>query len=516
MTEYIPTIGLEIHVELKTATKMFCDCKNDPDEKHPNINVCPICMGHPGTLPVANEEAIRKLIMVGMALNCKINPETFFERKNYFYPDLPKGYQISQYQKPLCSDGYLEIADSKKLGEKCEKRIRIERIHLEEDAGRLYHPSDDVTLADYNRVGLPLMELVTKPDLKTGDQVRAFTEELRLILRYLDASDADMEKGQMRIEVNISVRPEDTNTLGTKVEVKNINSISAAAKAVDHEFSRQVDLLEVGEQIVQETRGWDDAHQKTVSQRTKEGSADYRYFPEPDLPPLSLSQEFMDKVHAALPELPGQRRIRFASEYGLPASDVEMFVSNKPLGDFFEEVASEVLTFAGDADKAKPRSRTSDIVLDGTTEQSEISLRGKLLKLAANYTITEFQKHLAAINAKPNDTKITPETFADLIARIFRGEISSSAAQTILEEMFKTGLDPSDIIRDKDLGQVSDSAELESAVDKAIKDNPQAVTDYRSGKEASMKFLVGRIMAATKGKANPQVVADMLKQKLTS
>lgn len=463
-------------------------------------------MGHPGTLPVANEEAIRRLIMVGTVLNCKINPETFFERKNYFYPDLPKGYQISQYQKPLCSEGYLDI-DSHSTDTR-GKRIRIERIHLEEDAGRLYHtegsPSagstsspqassgQSATLIDYNRTGLPLMELVTKPDFETGNQVRAFAEELRLILRYIDASDADMEKGQMRIEVNISVRPEDTDTLGTKVEVKNINSISSAAKAVDYEFSRQTDLLDMGEEIIQETRGWDDIHQKTVSQRVKEGSADYRYFPEPDLPPLSLSREFMDEARAALPELPQQRRIRFASEYGLPVSDVEIFVLNKPLGDFFEEVASEVITFATTADRAR------------------------LLKLAANYTITEFQKHLAVIEAEPNDTKITPETFADLIARIFRKEISSSAAQTVFEEMFKTGLDPADIIRDKDLGQVSDSAELESAIENVMNDNQQAVADYRSGKEASMKFLVGRAMAATKGKANPQVVADILKKKLTS
>ncbi len=483
MTTYLPTIGLEIHVELKTQTKMFCDCLNDPDEKHPNVNVCPVCMGHPGTLPVANAEAIRKLVTAGMALNCTIDPETFFERKNYFYPDLPKGYQISQYQKPLCSDGFLEVG-----GEK----FRIERIHLEEDAGRLYHPSADVTLADYNRAGLPLMELVTRPDFETGDQVRRFAEELRLILRYLDASDADMEKGQMRIEVNISVRPEGTKALGTKVEVKNINSISAAAKAVDYEFERQVAALETGEKLVQETRGWDDVHQKTVSQRIKEGSADYRYFPEPDLPPLSFSKEYLADARAALPELPQGRRERFVKEYSLPAADVEVFAFNKPLGDFFEEAASEVLTFAEGAE------------------------RDKLLKLTANYTITEFQKHLAAIAAAPQDTKITPETFADLMARIFRKEISSSAAQTVFEEMFKTGLDPADIIRDKDLGQVSDVTALQEAVDEVIRDNPKPVADYRAGKEASMKFLVGRIMAATKGKANPQVITDMLKQKLAS
>ncbi len=480
---YLTTVGLEIHVELKTRTKMFCDSLNDPDEEHPNVNVCPICMGHPGTLPVANEEAIRKLVTVGMALNCTIDPETFFERKNYFYPDLPKGYQISQYQKPLCSDGFLEAGG---------ETFRIERIHLEEDAGRLYHPSPDVTLVDLNRAGLPLMELVTRPDFTTGAQVRAFAEELRLILRYLDASDADMEKGQMRVEVNISVRPEGTDELGTKVEVKNINSISAAAKAVDYEYERQVAALESGERIVQETRGWDDVHGRTVSQRTKEGSADYRYFPEPDLPPLSLTAAYLDEVRAAIPELPQQRRERFMNEYDLPLPDVAVFTVNKSLGDFFEEAASEALALAPEADRAK------------------------LLKLTANYAITEFQKHLATISAEPDDTKITPATFADLIVRILRGELNSSAAQTVLAEMFATGLDPADIIRDKDLGQVSDAASLDAAVADAIRDNPQAVADYRKGKEASMKFLVGRIMAATKGKANPQVVTDLLKKQLTS
>ena len=290
-----PIIGLEIHAELKTRTKMFCDSLNDPDEKHPNINVCPICMGHPGTLPVINQEAVKKVIMAGLALNCKIAEDTFFERKNYFYPDLPKGYQISQYQKPLCYEGWLEIESRILNLESRKKKIRITRIHLEEDAGRLYHdPKNEASLVDYNRAGVPLMELVTEPDFETGQEVRDFASELQLIWRYLGVSDADMEKGQMRVEVNISLSPSTGSgqmptAFGTKVEIKNINSIKFASDAVDYEIKRQTELLEAGEKVKQETRGWDEFKKQTFSQRSKEESHDYRYFPEPDLPPIRIA-----------------------------------------------------------------------------------------------------------------------------------------------------------------------------------------------------------------------------------
>src|SRR3989338_7345680 len=287
--KYKPVIGLEIHVELKTKTKMFCDSLNDPDEKHPNVNICPICTGHPGTLPVANKDAVKKVIMAGLALNCKIEKDTFFERKNYFYPDLPKGYQISQYQKPLCYGGWLDIETRDKRQETGKKKIRITRIHLEEDAGRLYHfPGKDYSLVDFNRAGVPLMELVTEPDLESGQEVRKFAEELQLIWKYLGGSDADMEKGQMRVEVNISLTGED-GKWGTKVEIKNLNSIKFASDGVDYEIKRQTELLETGEKVVQETRGWDDSKKATVSQRSKEEAHDYRYFPEPDLPPLKFT-----------------------------------------------------------------------------------------------------------------------------------------------------------------------------------------------------------------------------------
>lgn len=499
-TKYKPIIGLEIHAELNTRTKMFCDSLNDPDEKHPNVNVCPICMGHPGTLPVINEEAVKKVIMAGLALNCKIAEDTFFERKNYFYPDLPKGYQISQYQKPLCENGYLNIGG---------KKISITRIHLEEDAGRLYHSSSDASvgasysLVDYNRAGVPLMELVTEPDFETGWEVRKFAEELQLIWQYLGISEANMEKGQMRVEVNISLSRLTTNdqrptTLGTKVEIKNLNSIKFATDAVDYEIKRQTELLEAGEKIVQETRGWDENKRATFSQRSKEEAHDYRYFPEPDLPPLKITPKHIENIRLEMAELPQQRRDRFKEQYNLPNGDIEVFIVNKRLGNYFERVASELLSFDKLDHLKKP----------------DVQHQERLFKLASNYLITELQRMLREVSAEPDDIKITPEMFAELVVRIFHSEISSSGAQVVLREMFKTGRSPEKIIKDKDLVQLSNIGELESAVDAVVAANPQAVEDYRKGKEASIKFLIGKVMAQTKGRANPQVVAEILNRKL--
>lgn len=379
---YEMTVGLEIHVELKTKSKMFCSCKNDPDESEPNTNVCPICMGHPGTLPTINEEAIRQLMRAGLALNCSINEHSKFDRKNYFYPDLPKGYQISQYDLPVCYDGGMKVG---------EHVIRIERIHMEEDAGTLKHEGN-ATLVDYNRAGVPLMELVTKPDITSSEQITKFARELQLIMRYLGASDANMEKGQMRVEVNISVKPVGQQEFGTKVEVKNINSINAAGRAAEYEFKRQVAAIEQGETIVQETRGWDETKQATFSQRLKGGSADYRYFPEPDLPPMQFTSEHVTAVQATLPELPQARRDRFKRQYGLTDEQVEIFTYTKEFGDFFEEVASEL----GE---------------------------GRLFVLAANYIVTE------------QPSQINPENFAELIRKIANKELSSTAAKIVLDEM---------------------------------------------------------------------------------
>lgn len=482
-------IGLEIHAELKTQTKMFCDSLNDPDEKHPNINVCPICMGHPGTLPVINREAVRKVIMAGLALDCKIAEDTFFERKNYFYPDLPKGYQISQYLKPLCYDGKLEING---------KKFRITRIHLEEDAGRLYHdPKGGHSLVDYNRAGVPLMELVTEPDFENGQEVKDFASALQLMWQYLGISEANMEKGEMRVEVNISLTNPD-GTWGTKVEIKNLNSIKFAADSVDYEIKRQTELLDEGEKVKQETRGWDESKKQTFSQRSKEEAHDYRYFPEPDLPPLKITKNQIEDIRSQMVELPSQRKDRFKKQYNLPERDADIFTVNKLLGDYYEHVASELLSFDKLDHLKKPAAEHQD----------------KLFKLGSNYVITELKRMTEEVSAQPSDTKITPEMFADLIVRIFHGEISSSGAQTVLKEMFATGKNPGEIIKEKNLEQVSNVEELNMAVSKVITDNPQAIKDFREGKEASLKFLIGMAMRETKGKANPQVVEEILRKML--
>jgi len=530
---YKPVIGLEIHVELKTRTKMFCDSLNDPDEKHPNVNICPICLSHPGTLPVTNIDAVRKVILAGLALNCTIAKDTFFERKNYFYPDLPKGYQISQYQKPLCYGGHLNIGD---------KTIRITRIHLEEDAGRLYHPAGaDYSLVDFNRAGVPLMELVTEPDIESGEEVRRFAEELRLILRYLGVSDADMEKGQMRVEVNISLSPSTGSgqmptAFGTKVEVKNINSIKFAADAVDFEIKRQSELLEKGEKISQETRGWDENKKSTFSQRSKEEAQDYRYFPEPDLPPLRVVNSkqipnpkspvgdlgsplwdskfqiqnepfILEEIKALIPELPQQRRERFAKQYGLPEKYVEIFVVNKQLGDYYEHVSSELDSAA--KDYHKKRGQAGD-------EPIEPHVSEKLHTLSANYIITEFPTLTNSLGQELDieGFKISPEAFAELMVLIFHKELSSTGAKTVLKEMVETGLHPEQIMKDKDLGQMSDVGALESVMDKVVANNSRAVEDYKKGKESSLKFLVGMVMRESGGRANPQVVEKIFKNKL--
>ena len=469
--DYKPTIGLEIHVELKTKTKMFCSCLNDPLEKEPNVNICPVCTAQPGSLPVINEEAIHSVIKTGLALNCKINEKTWFERKNYFYPDLPKGYQISQYEAPICSDGKLN-------------GIKIRRVHLEEDVGKSIHDRGDYSLVDYNRAGVPLMELVTEPDIHSAEQAKNFAQDLQLILRYLGISDADMEKGQMRVEANISLN------MGKKVEVKNLNSFKSVEKAIEYEIERQKEVLEDEKEVVHETRGWNDSKQETFSQRIKETSDDYRYFPEPDLPPLNLDKDDIEKLKAEIPELPMARKERFVKEYKLAEKSIEVLVSFKHLGDFFEQTISELTAWL-EAGKIK-----TDLE--------------PLIKLTANYINTEFPKFVPTTG----EIKITAENFAELIYLTFIGEISSSGAQEVLKEMFKTGGDPSQIIESKNLKQVSDAGELEAIIDKIIKNNPQPVEDYKKGKETALQFLIGQAMRESKGKANPNVAGEIIKKKL--
>jgi aspartyl-tRNA(Asn)/glutamyl-tRNA(Gln) amidotransferase subunit B len=479
--KYYPKIGLEIHIELKTRSKMFCNCKNDPDEKHPNINICPVCLGHPGTLPVINQEAVRKTIKTGLALNCEISRHTFFERKNYFYPDLPKGYQISQYSTPLCKNGFLEIDG---------KKIRIRRIHLEEDTGRLIHEKD-CSLVDFNRAGIPLMELVTEPDIESPKEARKFAEELQLILRYLDVSDADMEKGEMRVEANISVS-EKRDTLGTKVEIKNLNSFKAVEKALEYEIERQKKILESGKKVAQETRGWDPAREITFPQREKEEAQDYRYFPEPDLPPLEITQEMIEKIRAEIPELPQQKRKRLEREYGLDEKSIEIFVKDKDFGEYFEKVVSEF-------DPNLPKEKLS-----------------KLIKLATNYLTTDLLGLLKGASVKGEDFLITPENFAEFITLIEEGKISSKIAKIVLEEMFKTGADPSHIVEEKGLVLITDKEEIEKIARQVISENQKAVLDFKKGKETALQFLIGQVMAKTKGKANPKLAREILLKILKS
>lgn len=488
---YQPVIGLEIHCELKTKTKMFCSCLNDPEETQPNFNICPICMGHPGTLPTINKRAVEMVIMVGRALNCEIAQETYFERKNYFYPDLPKGYQISQYAVPLCSGGYLKIPNT-------DRTIRITRIHLEEDTGKLLHEENsESSLIDFNRASIPLMELVTEPDIHSAKEARQFAEELQLILRYLGVSDADMEKGEMRVEVNISLSQKSnlkSQNLGTKVEIKNLNSFRAVEKASEYEIDRQSKILDKGEKVIQETRGWDDIKGKTFSQRVKEQANDYRYFPEPDLPPFQLSN-FALQLSKSMPELPQQKRERFQKEYGIGPKETEILVQNKELADYFENVISELKYWA----KIKEVSR------------DKVS---SLVKLAVNYLESDLLGIMKEKNTPIKDLKITPENFAELITILWQGEISSRAGKDVLLEMFKTGADPTYIIKDKNLKQVSDEKAIEEIVKKIIKDNPKPVEDYKKGKENALQFLVGQVMKESKGKANPDKAREILKSLL--
>ncbi|OIO47429.1 MAG: glutaminyl-tRNA synthase (glutamine-hydrolyzing) subunit B [Parcubacteria group bacterium CG1_02_40_82] len=485
MAKYEPVIGMEIHIELNTKTKMFCGCENGFGlEEKPNIHICPVCTGQPGALPVINEEAVKKVIKTALALNCRIPELSKFDRKNYFYPDLPKGYQISQYDKPLSVQGFIEVDSCK---------IRITRIHLEEDTGKLVHPAGaSHSLVDFNRAGVPLMELVTEADLRSAAETKKFCQELQLVLRYLGVSDADMEKGQMRCEVNISLRPEGSEKFGTKVEIKNLNSFRAVERGIEFEIKRQAEALEAGEKIIQETRGWVDGKQKTVSQRTKEEAHDYRYFPEPDLPPLE-PQKIMAEI-GPLPELPEGRRKRFAKEYNLPAPDIEVLVIKKEMGDFFEQAVSEL----GDwAKVAEPKIEAE-----------------KLMKLMANYLITELQKLLTQSGAEFKNLKISPENYAEFIKLTAQGVVSSSGAQSVLKEMFETGADPSHIIEEKGLAQMSEESELENAVAEVISQNPGPAQDFKNGKEKVLMFLVGKVMAQTKGRANPQVVEEILKKRL--
>lgn len=471
---YEPTIGLEIHAELNTATKMFCRSKNDPDEARPNVNICPVCLAHPGVLPVINGEAVRHVLKVGVALNSTLADYTEFDRKNYFYPDLPKGYQLSQYEYPLVSGGSLA-------------GVAITRVHLEEDtASSIHDEKTGATLIDYNRAGVPLMELVTEPVIKSAEEAGIFARELQLLLRHLGVSNANMEKGEMRVEANVSVGRDGVR--GTKVEIKNLNSFRAMERAVAYELKRQEAMLENGESVLQETRGWDESKQATFPQRIKEGSADYRYFPDPDLPSLRLSEipgYGAEDLKAGMPELPEEKRVRYAA-LGIKQDDAELYIRDFRLGAFFDTASA------------------------GLPRESVL--------IASNYIANDLVKILRDVDTRDTETSheisLKPEEFKKLVDLIASKKVSSRAAKDILALCVAEGGDPESIAREKGLLQSTDTGAIGEVVERIIADNPSVVADYKAGKSSALEYLLGQSMKALRGAADPAVLRSLLAGKL--
>jgi aspartyl-tRNA(Asn)/glutamyl-tRNA(Gln) amidotransferase subunit B len=474
---YEPVIGLEVHIELNTASKMFCGCRAAPFGAPPNAYVCPVCLGLPGALPVINAEAVRCTVLTGLALGCDIQPHSVFARKNYFYPDLPKGYQISQYELPLCRGGRLDID----VGD-ATRTVGITRVHLEEDTGKLTHTGEH-SLVDLNRAGIPLMEIVSEPDMRSADEAYAYVTRLQQIVRYLGVSSGDMEKGAMRCEVNLSLRPAGSSAFGTKVEVKNLNSFRSVRNAIAFEIERQTRLLDSGRPVMQVTMGWDETAGVTREQRSKEEAHDYRYFPEPDLPPLRLDTAWIEAVRRDLPELPGVRRDRFVMDYALSRYDAGVLVEDRAVADYFEAVVAA----AG---------------------------RRASAKVIANWLTGEFFRLLKETGVAIGDSPIRPEDLADLLALTCADKINQSAAKQVLSLMWQTDRAPAAIVEELGLEQVSDHDQLAAVVGRVINDNPDAVASFRAGKETAIRFLMGQVMKASRGKANPQLVEQLLRAAL--
>lgn len=488
-----PVIGLEIHIQLKTKTKMFCACANEFDITEPNKNICPICTGHPGVLPVVNQQAIILAIKAALALNLKVNEYSKFDRKSYFYPDLPKGFQISQFDKPLAGEGYLEILTSEG-----NKIFGIERLHIEEDAAKNFHQAN-FSLIDFNRAGTPLVEIVTKPDFKSPAEAKVFLQELRLIMRLLNVSDADMEKGQLRCDANISLRPSGDKKLYSKTEIKNLNSFRSVERALEYEIKRQTKLWEADNAPdSQGTRGWDEQKAVTVEQRDKEEASDYRYFPEPDLPPILITAKEIESIKKRLPELPNQKRQRLIGEYGFKLSEANILLSIPGLDRYAEKVYSEFLAWleSGDA-------------VEGTAAEIHKQYKEKIAKLVASWLLNNLLQLINKNNLAIAEIKITPENMAEFLSLIFTGRVNSTAAQTILEKMFITGGDPSNIMAELDLQQASGS-DIEDFVKEVIVENNAQVEQYKQGKTVVLKFLIGAVMKKSKGKADPQIIEDLL------
>ncbi len=474
--EYESVIGLEVHAQLKTDSKIFCGCSTKFGAE-PNAHVCPVCLGMPGVLPVLNKKVVEYTIKMALAVNCKISRESRFARKNYFYPDLPKGYQISQYELPIAEHGFVEI-ETEARG---RQRIGITRIHMEEDAGKLTHdPNRPVSRVDLNRTGVPLMEIVSEPEIRAPEEAGAYLRQLRAILRYLDICDGNMEEGSFRCDANISIRPKGRQAFGTRAEIKNLNSFKNVEKALEYEISRQREVLADGDRVVQETRLWDPDKNMTTSMRGKEEAHDYRYFPDPDLLPLVVEEQWIENVRKTLPELPREKKERFVSEFGLSAIDADVLISSKELADYFESCVN----------------------------------RFPSPKQVCNWVMGPLLGLLNAENKTADRSPVDSDSLAELLELIDRGVISGKIGKTVFEEMAETGKPPKEIIEEKGLLQVSDVSAIESIVREIVSSSQEQAEQYRSGKTKVFGFFVGQVMKRTKGKANPQVVNDVLKKAL--
>lgn len=474
--QYETVIGLEVHVELATKTKIFCGCSTAFGGA-PNTHTCPVCTGMPGSLPVLNKQVVEYAAAVGLATNCEITKHCKFDRKNYFYPDNPQNYQISQLYLPICRNGHVDI----ELADGTTKSVRIHEIHMEEDAGKLVHDDwEDVSYVDFNRSGVPLIEIVSEPDMRSAEEVIAYLEKLRLIIQYLGASDCKLQEGSMRADVNLSVREVGSSEFGTRTETKNLNSFSAIARAIEAERDRQIDLMESGEPVIQETRRWDDNKAYSYAMRSKEDAQDYRYFPDPDLVPLNISDEWLDEIRSRQPEFKTEKMKRYSEEFGIPEYDINIITDSKKLADIFE----------------------------ATTALCNQP------KKVSNWILGETMRILKEKEMEPEDITFSPENLAKLIKLVEAGTINGSVAKDIFAVIFDEDVDPESYVKEKGLAQVSDEGELRAVVEKVIADNPQSVADYRNGKDKAIGFLVGQTMKAMKGKANPGLVNKILKELL--
>jgi len=468
---YEMVIGLEVHVELKTKTKIFCSCPTTFGAE-PNTQCCPVCMGYPGTLPVLNEKAVEFAVKAANALGCNINKASRFDRKNYFYPDLPKGYQITQFFHPIAENGFLTVK-----GENGKKRIRIARLHMEEDAGKLIH-ENGISKADFNRCGVPLIEIVSEPDMRSEEDAKAFLETLKAILEYTEVSDCKMQEGSLRCDVNVSVRPVGQKEFGTRTEMKNVNSFRAAYRAIQYEVKRQIAELEAGREIVQETRRWSDETGETISMRSKEEAHDYRYFPEPDLVSIVVDDEWVNSIKSEMPELPNDRREKYTTQYGLSEYDAEQITLSKALSDYFQSCVD----------------------------------MGATPKAASNWILSDVSRLLNEKGLDASQVPISPENIVKLIALIEKGTISNTAGKKVIEELFENDRDPEEIVKALGLLQISDEGELAKIVSEIIDANPQSVADFKAGKDKAIGFIVGQTMRATKGKGNPQVINKLIRE----